>query len=349
MTTEGKGSVNISGAGSAAGGVYEKVTISGAGKITGDLEAEVVRIAGAAKLAGNVRAREFSAAGSCKVEGNLEGAALKCSGAAKVTGSVKAGELELAGATRIGGGVDAEQFRCKGAFSIGTLLNADRIEIALGGQSTVGEIGGSRITVVRGRTRGGLLDWQWVRQRVLLKTECIEGDDICLEATEARAVRGRRVQIGRGCRIQKVEYAESLEIDPHARVTETAYTGTQPTPPVKHRTVEPPEGWARNHRPKVWRASWNWGKGPGPVSRAILAGVGVLIAILAVGLVLLTVLPAVGLIVAIVLGMVIALVPALLLGVPVLVALALLVRLILLPFELLAWLVGSAWRRLAGR
>ena len=38
-----------------------------------------------------------------------------------------------------------------------------------------------------------------------------EGDDVVLEYTQADVVRGRRVRIGEGCSIGRVEYSESLD------------------------------------------------------------------------------------------------------------------------------------------
>ena len=43
-------------------------------------------------------------------------------------------------------------------------------------------------------------------------------DDISLEATDAQIVRGTRVKVGNGCRIDTVEYSESLEVSPRATV-----------------------------------------------------------------------------------------------------------------------------------
>jgi len=51
-----------------------------------------------------------------------------------------------------------------------------------------------------------------------LNVELIEGDDIFLEATDAQIVRGSRVKVGNGCRIDTVEYSESLEVSPRATV-----------------------------------------------------------------------------------------------------------------------------------
>lgn len=52
----------------------------------------------------------------------------------------------------------------------------------------------------------------------------IEGDDVDLEYTQADVVRGRRVRIGEGCSIGRVEYSESLDALP-GTVGEAVQTG----------------------------------------------------------------------------------------------------------------------------
>ncbi|MCL0069946.1 hypothetical protein M1O56_05235 [Dehalococcoidia bacterium] len=54
----------------------------------------------------------------------------------------------------------------------------------------------------------------------ILETELIEGDEILLEWTRAKTVRGKQIVIGEGCEIERVEYSESLEVDESARVGE---------------------------------------------------------------------------------------------------------------------------------
>ena len=51
-----------------------------------------------------------------------------------------------------------------------------------------------------------------------LNVELIEGDDISLEATSAQIIRGRRVKVGDRCRIDTVEYGESLEVSSKAAI-----------------------------------------------------------------------------------------------------------------------------------
>ena len=49
-------------------------------------------------------------------------------------------------------------------------------------------------------------------KRGILTVHTIEGDFIKLEDTHAEVVRGRKIEIGRGCKIGKVIYQVSLDI-----------------------------------------------------------------------------------------------------------------------------------------
>ena len=222
---------SIAGSGTLAGGVYGKVEVAGAASVDGDLEANTVSIAGSVKVNGSVKAETVGIAGSCSVKGDVEAAVFGSAGSITIEGHLKAGSFEAAGSHRIDGGVkaetvelagflkvegdvEAERFEAKGSFRVSGLVNADRIDIDLDGpRSTAREIGGSEINVKSHRAFFGLS-----RKRGHLEVESIEGDEINLEATEAQIVRGKRVEIGDGCKIDTVEYSESLAVSPNASV-----------------------------------------------------------------------------------------------------------------------------------
>lgn len=242
MKAVGERNIAVSGSGRIAGGVYGTVRIAGAGRVVGDLTAEEFKSAGSAKVEGNLTAKKFEAAGSFKCEGDLEVVEGEAAGSVKVAGRVRAKELRLAGSVRakgITGGylraggalaveenVEVETFRFGGAFEIGGLLSADRIEVELEGRSWAREIGGEQI-VVRLSPKGlsgvlaqtlGLLFGKGSEKA--LKVETVEGDEIELEATEAKLVRGGRIKIGPGCRVERVEYTETLAVAKEAAVKE---------------------------------------------------------------------------------------------------------------------------------
>jgi len=239
MSDERK-SVSISGAGKLGGGEYGRVTISGSGKVDGDLVAEELRISGSGKVSGrteagqitvsgsarfdgDVVAEEIRVSGSTRVDGGVETKELTCSGSFRAGGHVSAEYLKATGSLGVGGDAEADIFRASGGFDIDGLLSADKIEIHIGGRCRAREIGGERIEVRRagGSLLAGLVRILGVGAGVSrLETTLIEADQIVLEDTTADVVRGKEVEIGPGCRIGTVEYSEALKVHEDAEVKE---------------------------------------------------------------------------------------------------------------------------------
>ena len=121
--------------------------------------------------------------------------------------------IKIAGSCQVGNDVVAERFVVRGGFRVSGLIKAGEVDIELGGRSNAREIQGSRIVVKSSRSF-----FLWIRKGKRLDVEMIEGDDISLEATNARIIRGARVKVGKGCRIEAVEYSESLELSHKATV-----------------------------------------------------------------------------------------------------------------------------------
>ena len=243
--SEQKMDMKISGSSTMPGGEYGSVSISGAGKVQGDLRCERMSCSGASHVDGSVECSgKVSVSGATKILGSLTcGEALHCSGALRCSGDVDTPELRCSGSTAIDGrltggkmstsgelraravhgtelsasgscrieeGVEADLIRMSGLYNIGGLLNAETVELTAAAGCSVGDIGGSKITVRR--EVPGLLRRLFSGTAAhSTKVHTIEGDDITLEYVTADVVRGRRVQIGEGCRIGRVEYAETLE------------------------------------------------------------------------------------------------------------------------------------------
>ncbi|MEC3633215.1 hypothetical protein P9205_19595, partial [Bacillus velezensis] len=101
-----------------------------------------------------------------------------------------------------------------GCINVAGLLNAGDVNIHLRyDRSRVKEIGGTSITV---RRKPGFLK----RKAGMLSAELIEGDAVYLEYTEADIVRGKRVEIGPGCKIGKIEYQTSCKSHEKSTVQE---------------------------------------------------------------------------------------------------------------------------------
>lgn len=240
MENEVLGNLKISGVGSSNGGRFNEVRISGAGDVNGDIEcnlfkssgasdvkgnlkSKIVEVSGAADIRGNVSAEQIFVSGTSDMNGDVETKKIKISGASDIKGGLHAEEVDISGVIEIRNDCEAETFRATGGFKIGGLLNADRIEISIGGKCNVKEMGGEKI-IVRLSNSVGLGIIRAIKEvfnvHEYLVTELIEGDEIYIESTVAKVVRGNNITIGPDCDIDLVEYKGEIKLKNDARIKE---------------------------------------------------------------------------------------------------------------------------------
>lgn len=248
--------LKIYGSGSSSGGEYNKVRIMGEGRINGDIECtdlkingegtidgnlkatNNVNILGEGGLGGNVDCTDFKVNGEGDIDGNLKAeGTVTVRGETEIRGNLKAqkvkvqGELEVKGElfadeAKITGNINtskdcnAEIFTVEGGLTIDGLLNADIVKINLYWPCKVHEIGGSEITV----KKSGKLSFLGLKNMVMpdgeneLTADIIEGDEVYLENTKAKVVRGTNVTIGSGCKIEMVEYKNNFKQDEKSEI-----------------------------------------------------------------------------------------------------------------------------------
>lgn len=237
--------MHISGSGNIPAGEYEKISISGSGKLHGlvrcgsfstsgsssgeDIEcAENFKVSGSSSFSGNVNAGYIGVSGSFSCGGEmLSKGKISCSGGAKCGKSIKCEELKVSGSIKAGGDVEAESIKIDGVINCAGLLNAEDIEIKFDRGMNIGSIGGSKIVIIREQRRrfGERLQLFSSLVKKANGNVCvegpIEGDDIALEAVTCPRVTGRIVAIGEGCEINLVQYSDQVEISPKAKVGKT--------------------------------------------------------------------------------------------------------------------------------
>ncbi len=230
--------VKISGAGVIGGGEFKKVTISGSGKVSGDISCESFKSSGAAKVHGSVKCGSFGTSGAVKVDGGVEccgevrisGAAkigeamsaeeLHSSGALVVGGNLVSGVIHSSGELNIGGDVSAEEAHMSGKTKISGLLNAEKVRISFDEANgcQIGQIGGGRIEIeYTGRAIGFFKRLSGGCGHVT----SIEADSVEIENISAETVRAIDLTIGDGCVIDTVEYSGTLTVSEHASVKNT--------------------------------------------------------------------------------------------------------------------------------
>lgn len=229
--------LKINGAGSASGGEYNEVTVNGAGKIDGPLTCWSYKTNGASELQGNLECTNCKINGAASINGNTQAEEIKINGSCTFRGEVTTKLMEINGSCDIDHGIMAEQiidkgyfkvkkdcsaeeFKSKGGFSIGGLLNAGNIEITIYGKCTAREIGGEKILIKDGPLGLHKFLKSLFSYSDHLLADVIEGDDIKLENTVAKVVRGNNVTIGPGSNIDLVEYQGEIKISKNAHVKE---------------------------------------------------------------------------------------------------------------------------------
>ena len=231
-------SFELPGAGKVENGsltVHGPIEIDGAGKVEGSLRGESLEVNGsfkvgaACEITGDLEVNgsfkveggpckvggSADVSGSIKIEGSLTVDGLEVDGTLSVEGNVSAGTIDADGVFKVSGEVQAETFTSEGVVRIDGLLNAETVELTVSGEDRIGSIGGGSVTVERGRSRLSLIG-----KRPCLSAELIEADEIDIEYTDCRTVRGVNVHIGPECVIDRVEFSGELTTDANCTVRE---------------------------------------------------------------------------------------------------------------------------------
>ncbi len=214
--------LNISGIMGGQGGAYKSVNIHGVGKINGHLDCIDFHCHGRVNIQGGIKAAQMAEIhGVARIAGHFESGTMKIHGKTNVDGHAAGESIEIHGFLNVKSHCDAESFYTRGGFRIGGLLNAGTIDIELYGPCEAAEIGGGTIRVRKSGMVSRFGNFIRAIFPILdgLTAETVEGDDIHLENTRAKVVRGTNVTIGPGCKIDLVEYKQHFEQDKSAKVT----------------------------------------------------------------------------------------------------------------------------------
>ncbi len=227
----------------------KELKTAGSCRVAGDVRAERMKTAGSCVIEGDVHADEVKIAGTQTVEGTLRAKEITSAGSLKVTEDVEAERFLSRGGFEIGGLLSAEEIKIELGGGKVSEIGGTRIEVRRRGRAFWGWRRQPRVHVqIRrdledlGETLESVFEdlgriseeveravgeglsyafgWSEGRGSGYLEADTIEADEIFLENTKARVVRGKKIQIGEGCEIESVEYSESLEVAPGAQVKE---------------------------------------------------------------------------------------------------------------------------------
>lgn len=228
--------LKVHGDGSFIGGKYNIIKIHGAAIFVGDTTANTISVNGSCTTKGNLHCEKIlSIHGKYDLNGDVTSSFMKLNGACDISGNAQIeisknkGRLEISknfsgnqlfnkGHLSVNGSVTFEKFISDGRFQIDGLLNAEEINISpTFSTSTVQEIGGEKITI---KIQQGIARMLPFIGKGRVETNLIEGDEIYLENTHAKVVRGQNIEIGPGCEIGTVECSGKFILSPNSTVHE---------------------------------------------------------------------------------------------------------------------------------
>ncbi|MGD6830967.1 hypothetical protein ACQCT5_02300 [Sutcliffiella halmapala] len=205
MTAITKKNIRIFGEGTSTGGIYNKVRIHGQGHIRGDLHCDTIKIFGDFKMNGKASVDTFKMFGNSKVYDEIKGRNFKVFGNLELIKKMTGDACLVRGWLSSKESVELDTLSVKGGLDIEGLLNVGKLTVTLAhSTSRIKEIGGETI-----RIKGKWLNFFGGQNRLMV--ESIEGDNIYLEHTTAKIVRGNHITLGPGCDIEVVEYQSSYK------------------------------------------------------------------------------------------------------------------------------------------
>lgn len=197
----------------------------GDSRFNGDIKAHRAKIVGSVHVTGSVEADFIRVTGNIDANGDLDARTVELRGGLDIKGSLKSDHAKMVGYTSIKKNCEAETFESDGPITIGGLLNANEVNLRIHSRCRIGEIGGGIIEIKKGHYSKWL---ELIKSffapndafGTRLTVDSIEGDEIQLEDTKAKVVRGKNIFVGDGCEIDSLEYSEECRITGRATVKE---------------------------------------------------------------------------------------------------------------------------------
>lgn len=204
--------MRIAGRGTVPAGEYDKVSLSGSGRLFGEVRCNNFSAVGRSKGESVTCAEGFKVSGSSSFSGTVKAQNIRAAGSFSCDGDLIAQEqLHASGSLRVGGDLQAASVRIAGGLQCNGALHAERIDLQADKQMQLKSITGGSI-----RTRRKPISI-FFKRRVSVTT-AIEGDELDLEYAIAPRVTGHTVMIGKGCKIDLVQYREKVEIAPGTQI-----------------------------------------------------------------------------------------------------------------------------------
>ena len=203
--------MRIAGRGTVPAGEYDKVSLSGSGRLFGEVRCNNFSATGTSKGESITCAERFKVSGASSFSGTVKAKNVRTAGSFSCGTLVAEEQLSASGSLRVGGDVQAKSVCIAGGLECNGALCAKEAELQADKPMRLDSITGGNV-----RTRRKLISI--FRKRRVSVTTVIEGDTLDLEYVTAPRVTGHNIIIGKGCRIDLVQHSGEIQISPKATV-----------------------------------------------------------------------------------------------------------------------------------
>ena len=213
-------SINLDGVGSSGGGKFEDINISGVYSLKGDIICNKLDVSGVLKNSKNIQCEEFKVSGVLKSSESLKAQDINVSGVATIEKNIKSHKISGEGCIKVKEDIESEKIDLQGNIICDGLINCEDFYLFTEGESRIGEIGATNIEIC-GEKKSKNIFKIFIPKRIKNNRayiKVIEGDNIKLSDCEVDIVRGKNIVIGENCKINKVEYSESIDINELSKI-----------------------------------------------------------------------------------------------------------------------------------
>lgn len=213
-------SISLDGVGSSGGGKFEDINISGVYSLKGDIICNKLDVSGVLKNSKNIQCEEFKVSGVLKSSESLEAQSINVSGVATIGKNIKSQKIFGEGCIKVKEEIESENIDLQGNIICEGLINCEDFYLFAEGESKIGEIGATNIEIC-GEEKSRNIFNIFIPKRIKNNhayIKIIEGDNIKLSNCDVDIVRGKNIVIDENCKIDTVEYSESIDINELSKV-----------------------------------------------------------------------------------------------------------------------------------
>lgn len=239
--------INFGGIGKVSGGEYEDVSLSGLNTVKGSIIANTIRIYSRSTIEGSVKADSMTIKGISNIKGKLNVRFLNNTGYLKVKDksicesiisngkyytaeSIKTYAFKSDGILESIVDIEAENFNSNGQIIVNGALSVKTANITIIGFGCINRIKAENLKIYKGTDISvNPIIFTFIKPFLAIKNcrniilnrltvDEIDASQVEAEYTYAKVIKGDIVKIGHGCKIDRVEYTQSIEVAEGSKV-----------------------------------------------------------------------------------------------------------------------------------